>query len=117
MFKVYLQMFAAVECGFLVSRGRRPICKRFHPKSHKACSYLWSQPLPLSVPGSSSKLAGRGGTKTLSLTYPHTEKSRGVKSDDLGGQANVPPRPIQATVCHVTRENHVENLRISVHKI
>ena len=29
---------------------------------------------------SSSKLAGRGGTKTLSLMYPHTEKSRGVKS-------------------------------------
>ena len=45
----------------------------------------------------SSKLAGRGGTQTLSLTYPHTEKSRGVKSGDHGGQAIIPPRPIQAT--------------------
>ena len=50
----------------------------------------------------SSKLEGRSGTKTLSLTYPHTEKSRGVKSGDHGGQAIVPPRPIQATLCHVT---------------
>jgi len=44
---------------------------------------------------SSSKLARRGGTKTL--TQPHTEMSRGVKSCDRGGQAIVPPRPIQAT--------------------
>jgi hypothetical protein len=29
---------------------------------------------------SSSKLAGRGGTITLSLTYKHTDESRGVKS-------------------------------------
>jgi len=36
----------------------------------------------------SSRLAG-GGTKTLSLTYPHTEKSRGVKSGNRGGQAIV----------------------------
>jgi len=46
---------------------------------------------------SSSKLAGIGGTKSLSLNYPHTEKSRGVKSGDGGDQAIVPPRPIQAT--------------------
>ena len=26
--------------------------------------------------------------KTLCLTYPHTENSRGVKSGDRGGQAN-----------------------------
>jgi len=25
------------------------------------------------------KIAGRGGTKTLTLKYPHTEKSRDVK--------------------------------------
>jgi hypothetical protein len=37
----------------------------------------------------SSILAGGGGTKTLSLTYPHTEKLRGVKSDEHGGQAIV----------------------------
>jgi hypothetical protein len=35
----------------------------------------------------SSKLAGRGGRKTLSVTYPHTENSRGVKSGDRGDQA------------------------------
>jgi hypothetical protein len=45
----------------------------------------------------SSKLAGRGGIKTLSLTYTRTEMSRGVKSGDRGGQAIFPPRPIQAT--------------------
>jgi len=45
----------------------------------------------------SSRFAGRGGTKTLSLTYPRTEKFRDVKSGDRGGQAIVPPRPVQAT--------------------
>jgi len=42
----------------------------------------------------SSRLAGGGGTKTLSLTYPHTEKSRGAKSSDRGGQAIVFLRPV-----------------------
>jgi len=37
----------------------------------------------------SSRLAGGGGTKTLSVTYPHTEKFRGVKSGNRGGQAIV----------------------------
>ena len=46
---------------------------------------------------SSSKLEGRGGTIIFSLTYPHTGESRDVKSGDHGGQAIVPPRPIQAT--------------------
>jgi len=39
----------------------------------------------------------RRGKKTLSLTYPHTEKSRGVKSGDRGGQAIVLPRLVQTT--------------------
>jgi hypothetical protein len=42
---------------------------------------------------SSCRLAGRSATKTLSLTQPHTENSRGVKSGELSGQAAVPPRP------------------------
>ena len=42
---------------------------------------------------SSSTLAGTSGTKPLSLTQPHTENSRGVKSGELSGQAIVPPRP------------------------
>jgi len=42
---------------------------------------------------SSSKLAGRGGTTTLYLTYPHIVNSRGVKSGDRGGHAIVPQRP------------------------
>jgi hypothetical protein len=46
---------------------------------------------------SSSKLAGMGGTKTSSLTYPHLETSRGVTSGARGGQTMVQPRPIQAT--------------------
>jgi len=45
----------------------------------------------------SSNLAGTSGTLILSSTYPHTKKSRGVKSGDRGGQAVGPPRPIQAT--------------------
>ena len=53
---------------------------------------------------SSSKLAGISGTKSLSLTYPHTEKSRGVKSGDHGGQAIIPPRPIQATTVRLRLE-------------
>jgi len=53
---------------------------------------------------SSFKLAGKGGIKNLSLTYPHTEKSRGVKSGDRGGQAIFPPRPIQATTLRLRYE-------------
>jgi len=56
---------------------------------------------------SSSKLVGKGGTKTVSLTYPYSEKSRGVKSGDRGGRAIVPLRQIQATICRVTRGNHI----------
>jgi len=37
---------------------------------------------------SSAKLAGRCATRTLSLTYLHTEESKG------DGQAMVPPCPI-----------------------
>ena len=55
-------------------------------------------------PRSSSKLAGKCGIKTLSLTYPHTEKSRGVKSGDRGGQAIFQPRPIQATTLRLRYE-------------
>ena len=69
---------------------------------------------------STSYLAGRGREKnlvfnvsphrTLSLTYPYIENSRGVKSGDRGGQAIVPPRPIKATICRVTRGNRIELL-------
>jgi hypothetical protein len=51
---------------------------------------------------SSFKLAGRGGTKTLSLIYPHTEKFRDVKSGDRGCQAIVPSRLIQATTVRLS---------------
>jgi len=52
----------------------------------------------------SSKPAGRGGTKTFSLMYTHTENSGGVKLGDRGGQAVVPPRPIQATTVRLRQE-------------
>ena len=55
---------------------------------------------------STSRLTGRGGTKNLSLAYLHIEKSSVVKSGDRGVQAIVPPRPILATICRVTRGNH-----------
>jgi len=45
---------------------------------------------------SSSKLAERGDSKTLSLTSPYMEESRSVKTGDLGGQTIILPRPIQA---------------------
>ena len=79
MFKFYLQTFTGVQCGFLVSRGRCPICKRFRPKSFESCPTFMVATPSVIRPRRSSKLAGRGGTKTLSLTYPHIEKSRGVK--------------------------------------
>jgi hypothetical protein len=53
---------------------------------------------------SSFTLAGIGGTKPLSLTYPHTEKSRSVKSGDRVGQAIVPPPLIQATTVRLSQE-------------
>ena len=62
----------------------------------------------------SSKHAGKGGTKTLSLIYPHTEKPRGIKSGDRGGQAIVPPCPIQTTNCRITQGNQNEYPWISV---
>ena len=46
---------------------------------------------------SPSLLAGWGGTKIFSLMYPHTGKSRDVKSGDHGGEAIIPPHSIQAT--------------------
>ena len=51
---------------------------------------------------SSFKLAGRGGTKTFPLAYPHTEKSRDVKSDDRGCRAIVPSRLVQATTVRLS---------------
>ena len=50
MSRFCLQIFTDVECGFLMSRGRCPICKRFRPKSFESYPHLWSQPLLLSVP-------------------------------------------------------------------
>jgi hypothetical protein len=46
---------------------------------------------------SSSIFVGRSGKITLSLVYPQTDKSRGVKSGDRGGNSIVPSHPIQTT--------------------
>jgi len=40
-FKFYIQIFTRVRYGFLVSRGRCPISKRFHSKSYESCPHLW----------------------------------------------------------------------------
>jgi len=40
MFKFYLQIFSGVQYGFLVSRGRCPICKRCRTKSYETCPRL-----------------------------------------------------------------------------
>jgi len=42
MFGFYLQIFTAVQCGFLMSCGRCPICKHFRPKSYESCPLQWS---------------------------------------------------------------------------
>jgi len=39
-------------------------------------------------------ISGTGVENTLSLTYPHKEKSRGVISGDRGGQGVGPSLPI-----------------------
>ena len=96
MFRFYLQIFTALQCGFLVSRARCPIFKQFLPKSYEPCPHLWSQPLLLFVPVFLPNLQ-EAVEQTLSQTYPHTVIFRGVKSGDRGGQAIVPPLPIQAT--------------------
>ena len=77
MVTFYLQIFTDVQCGFLLSRGTCFMCKKFHHKSYESC------PQPCN--------------RTLSLTYPHTEESRDVKSGHRGGEAIVTARPIQAT--------------------
>lgn len=90
----YPQIFAAVQCGLLVSRGRCPICK-FVPNPMNNVPNMATSASGIHA-RNSSKLAGRFGTKTLSLTYLHTETYRGVKSGDRGGQGTVPPSPIHA---------------------
>jgi hypothetical protein len=50
MFHFRLQIFTDIECGFLMSRGRCPIRKRFRSKSYESYPHLWSHPLLLSVP-------------------------------------------------------------------
>jgi hypothetical protein len=39
-------------------------------------------------------ISGTGVENTLSLTYPHKKKSRGVMSSDCGGQGVRPSLPI-----------------------
>jgi hypothetical protein len=77
MFKYSLQIFTAFQCGFLVSRGRCPICKRFRPRSYESCPHVRSQPLLLSVPVVLPNLQEEM-LKTMSLTSLPTWKSPGV---------------------------------------
>lgn len=73
-----------------------PSISDFVPKPMKLSASLVTTASIFSA-HSSSKLSGRGGSKTLCLTHPHIEKSRGVKIGNWGGQAIIPPRPIHAT--------------------
>ena len=47
--KFNLQIFTVVQFGFLVSRGRCLIYKRFLPKSYETCPHLWWQPLLIAM--------------------------------------------------------------------
>ena len=67
MFQFYLQIFTGAQCGFLVSCGRCPICKRFRPKSYESGPHTVAA-ASANRARISSKLARRSGTKTLSLT-------------------------------------------------
>jgi len=49
-FKFNLQIFTRVQCGFLVSPSRCPICTLFRSTAYQSCPHLCSQPLLLSVP-------------------------------------------------------------------
>jgi len=73
-----------------------PSVRDFVPKLIKISTSLVTTASVISA-HSPSILPGRGGRKTLCLTHPHTEKSRGVKTGNQGGQAIFPPHPIQAT--------------------
>ena len=105
MFKFYLQKFTGVECGFLLSRGGCPICKRFRSTPHESCPHILSHPLLLSAPVVLPNLQEKL-KKTLCLKYSYTEKSRDVKSGDRGGQTVVPPRLVQATTHNTVRVSH-----------
>ena len=105
MFKFNVQIFTGVQCGLLVSRGNAPPVSCFVPDPINHV-HIYGRNRFVCRACSSSRLAGRSGTKTLPLTYPHTENPGVLKSGDRGGQAIVTPRPIQATVCRVTRGNH-----------
>jgi hypothetical protein len=77
MFKFYLQIFAHVQCGFLVSCGRFPICKWFCPKSFESCPHPRLQLLLSSMPIILSDLQKEVEQK-LCLQLIPTQKSPGV---------------------------------------
>jgi hypothetical protein len=105
VFKLHLQIFTGAQCGILLSRGTCPTCTRFLPTTYDSCPLLWPQPLLLSVPVVRPNLGEKWRKNTLSLTYPRTEKSRGVKSGDRGGQAILKPRLVQTTT-HTHTHTH-----------
>jgi len=62
-------------------------------------------------------ISGTGVENTLSLTYPHKKKSRGVISGDRGGQSVGPSLPITCLeMLHPKTDEHV-NPSVEVHHL
>jgi len=62
-------------------------------------------------------ISGTGVENTLSLTYPHKKKSRGMISGDRGGQGVGPSLPIHLLeMLHPKTDEHV-NPSVEVHRL
>ena len=106
MFKCYLYIFTAVQCGFLVSRGRCPNGKLFLSKSYKSCPHLWSQQILLSVPAILPNIQKEANQK-LCLERIPTQKRPGVLNQAMVvAKLSFPPRPIQAATNNTVRAPH-----------
>jgi hypothetical protein len=116
MFKFYLQIFTGVQCGFLSSRGRCPICKRFRGKVAWPPRSPDLTPLDFSVWGCvKDKVCVPPLHANLEeLQARITEAVATIDADMIHGiWVEIAYR---WDICRATRGNHIGHLRISVDK-
>lgn len=111
MFKFYLQRFKGVQCGFLMSHGRCPISKWFHPKAYENFCISSHNCFCYQCPKLIQTFRKRW-KKNFVFKVSHTEKTRGVKTGNWGGQAIFPPGPIQATIMWLRYEDFYADLHV-----
>jgi hypothetical protein len=113
-FKFYLQIFTGVQCGFLVSRGRCPICKRFRG------TIAWPPRSPDLTPLDFSVL---GYVKDKVFILPLPEILEELRARITEAVATIDADMIHRIwdevayrwdICRVTWGNHIEHLWISV---